>query len=117
MIESLLENEAFVTLFVTGVLIWIIGLFMQKNLPQKINHFIGYRTKRSRQSQESWDFAQSYAIDRMITAAQLMCVLSLVTLFMSLSESNGSLLATFIIVFLLFRVVYFTEKELGKRFK
>ena len=37
------------------------GLFLWKCPPKNINGLIGYRTKRSMQNQESWDFAQRYA--------------------------------------------------------
>ena len=117
MLGNLFENAAFITLFLTGGAIWAIGIYMQKNLPQKINHIHGYRTKRSKQSQESWDFAQAYSFDLMTTAAKQMCLLSLIFLFVNLDETKGSLLATFVIIFLLTRVVFYTEKELGERFK
>lgn len=116
MLGSLVENAAFITLLLTGALIWIIGVFMTDNLPQKINHIYGYRSRRSKQSQEAWDFAQAFAVEHMIKAAQFMCLLSIIFLLIPLNETTGSLLATFIIIFLLFRVVFYTEKELREKF-
>ena len=37
------------------------GLFLWKCPPKDINALIGYRTKRSMESQKAWDFAQCYA--------------------------------------------------------
>ena len=39
------------------ILILVIGLIFQKHAPKEINGFIGYRTRRSMQSQEAWDYA------------------------------------------------------------
>ena len=37
----------------------------QKFPPKKINHFYGYRTRKSMRDQESWDFAQAYSSRQM----------------------------------------------------
>lgn len=39
------------------ILILVIGIIFQKHAPKEINGFIGYRTRRSMQSQEAWDYA------------------------------------------------------------
>lgn len=44
------------TLLCPGVMIGF-GLRFLKRPPKKINHFYGYRTRRSMSSQEAWDFA------------------------------------------------------------
>ena len=37
--------------------LFAIGVVMAKRPPKRINHFCGYRTKRSMESQAAWDFA------------------------------------------------------------
>ena len=37
-----------------------IGVLFQKRPPKRINGICGYRTKRSMQTQETWDFAHRY---------------------------------------------------------
>jgi uncharacterized membrane protein len=49
-----LENSA---LLFQGVLFLSLAFFYLKKPPQKINHFYGYRTRRSMANQEIWDFA------------------------------------------------------------
>ena len=39
------------------ILILVIGIIFQKHAPKEINGFIGYRTRRSMQSQEALDYA------------------------------------------------------------
>ena len=50
----------FVTLLVPVCMIGA-GLFLWFNPPKTINSIYGYRTKRSRYSQEAWDYAQRFS--------------------------------------------------------
>lgn len=50
----------FVTMLVPACMI-LVGLFLWFNPPKEINSIYGYRTKRSRFSQEAWDYAQRFA--------------------------------------------------------
>jgi hypothetical protein len=38
----------------------VVGIVFWTYPPKKINEFYGYRTTRSRKSQEAWDFAQKW---------------------------------------------------------
>ena len=51
---------------VVGVLLIIVGFVMYRFPPKKINFFVGYRTPKSMDSQENWDFSQKYAASEMI---------------------------------------------------
>jgi len=48
------ENSA---LLFQGILFLILGFYYLKRPPKKINHWYGYRTRRSMANQEIWDFA------------------------------------------------------------
>ncbi len=43
------------------VFMLVLGLIVQKFPPKKINHFYGYRTKRSMKNQTVWEAANTYA--------------------------------------------------------
>lgn len=51
---------------VTGAIGLIGGIIFLKNPPKKINWWYGYRTKRSMENQEKWDFAQKIGAENMI---------------------------------------------------
>ena len=53
-----------------------IGLIMAKKPPKRINHFCGYRTKRSMSNPEAWRFANALA-------GKMMCVLGAILLVVS----------------------------------
>ena len=50
------------------VLMIVIGLLWSKHPPKKINAFYGYRTQRSTQNQQTWDFAHRTFADISIWA-------------------------------------------------
>ena len=61
------------TYYICPLIFLVVGVVFWMYPPKKINEFYGYRTTRSRKSQEAWDFAQKYS-------AKMMTVLGLVAL-------------------------------------
>ena len=61
------------TYYICPLIILVVEIVFWMYPPKKINEFYGYRTTRSRKSQEAWDFAQRYS-------AKLMTVLGFVAL-------------------------------------
>ena len=60
MINTILEycNQM---LLCVGIVFILVGLIMYAFPPKKINGLYGYRTQTSMQSQQKWDFAQTYS--------------------------------------------------------
>lgn len=61
------------TYYICPLIFTVVGVVFWMYPPKKINEFYGYRTTRSRKSQEAWDFAQRYS-------AKLMTILGLAAL-------------------------------------
>ncbi len=49
-----------ISAFLVPVIMIIFGIVLVKNPPKSINGVYGYRTRMSKKSQETWDFAQNY---------------------------------------------------------
>ena len=49
------------TYYINTLILTVVGVVFWMCPPKKINEFYGYRTTRSRKSQEAWDFAQRYS--------------------------------------------------------
>ena len=49
------------TYYIDALILTVGGAVFWAYPPKKINEFYGYRTARSRKSQEAWDFAQKYS--------------------------------------------------------
>ena len=49
------------TYYISTLTLTVVGIVFWMCPPKKINGLYGYRTTRSRKSQEAWDFAQRYS--------------------------------------------------------
>ena len=49
------------TSYICPLIFLVVGIVFWMCPPKKINGLYGYRTTRSRKSQEAWDFAQRYS--------------------------------------------------------
>ena len=81
--------------FIIPVLVLLLGFWMYKYPPKKINLFVGYRTNKSMKNKEMWDFANKYC-------GKLWVILGLIMIFL-----------TFVLLILvLLEVIIFTENVL-----
>ena len=93
------------------------GIFVLKYPPAKINTIYGYRTKRSMQSQESWDFAQTYSTKLMVDAAKFITFMGVLAVSVNIMPEAGALLGTMIILAALAYPFVRTETALKDKFK
>ena len=112
------------TCYISTLILTVVGVVFWMYPPKKINEFYGYRTTRSRKSQEAWDFAQRYS-------AKLMTILGLAALIVAatahlfrnrLCINSDCLMLCDICIKLLLPIIVaispiiLTELELRKRF-
>ena len=112
------------TYYINALILTVGGAVFWACPPRQINEFYGYRTTRSRKSQEAWDFTQKYS-------AKMMTVLGLVALIVAaaarlflngLCINSDYLMLYDICITLLFTIIVvlppivLTELELRKRF-
>ncbi len=106
----------FLILVATGLPFAVIGGIFWKYPPKTINYWYGYRTKRSMQSQQFWDFAQVYSSRIMVLVGLALCIVAVPGLFIPLPEWLGVGLSLLIILLAAYAVFYLTEKALKQRF-
>ena len=116
MADNLFNNAAFITLLAAGISIILISLYALRNPPSKINNIYGYRTKRSKQSQEAWKYAQIHGTKRILNAGIIQCFIAILFLFIPQSETVGSLIAVGIIIGSLLISLSMTERDLKNKF-
>lgn len=63
------------TILIPG-LVLLFGAILRKKTPREINAVFGYRTRRSIQNQETWDFAQRYLAKIWMPAGAVMLAVS-----------------------------------------
>jgi len=89
---------------------------MLKFPPKEINNLYGYRTKKSVQSQERWDFAQVYSAKELVKMGIVITLAALTGVLLPLSHELGAGI-TITLLFSLFIIIFIkTEKSINKKF-
>ena len=112
------------TYYICPLIFLVVGVVFWMCPPKKINEFYGYRTTRSRKSQEAWDFAQRYSAKLMTMFGLAALVVAAVAhLFRNCLCINSDFLMLYdICITLLLPIIVaippiiLTELELRKRF-
>ena len=117
MIELHWSSPFFITMASTGIVFWVAGLWVKKRPPKKINDLMGYRTQRSKSSQEAWDYSQQYSSDISIRVGQLMMLAGGLWMFLpSMHPAIETVFACGLIIWGCIHLLTATEKELKRRF-
>lgn len=78
-LNNIFENPLINITFFGGLIFILAGLIMYKFPPKNINSLYGYRTSRSMENQEKWDFAQNYSTKEMMKLGFLLLISSLLS--------------------------------------
>ena len=118
MVESIVILS--VNVIIPIVLI-IVGLISRKHIPANRNGAVGYRTKRSRSSQEAWEFANKKMGNIMFKSGIIMLIASIVisAFFINSDAIVASVVCTVVMVLQCLGIVVdilLVEKELKDRF-
>ncbi len=96
------------------VFMLLVSVLFVKFPPKKINHFYGYRTRRSMANQEIWKAANDYSAKMMVKITLLSLIFPPILYFI---YPEYNFLTTIIIhTILLLSTLYFTEKHLNSNF-
>lgn len=109
-----MEENSLVHL-VLGPLMLVLSLIFKFFPPKEINDFYGYRTKRSKKSQEAWDVANAYSFNLMIIASLSTIILQLI-LILTVSKDNSIMISAAGLVMFLVGTIPLTEMHLKKHF-
>ncbi len=111
------QNVMLIILTSMGVGFFLVGVLLVFFPPKTINGLYGYRTSRSMQSQEAWDFSQKYSSKIMLILGIIYTSLGILSIFLPrIEEITASLISIGIILLGVFIMFFKTEKELAKRF-
>ncbi|GAB2496190.1 SdpI family protein [Algoriphagus taiwanensis] len=117
MISLQFESSLFWIPLTTGLIFLLVGGMMKNYPPEEINGLYGFRTRRSMQSQEAWNFAQTKGADQMILAGKIGLLLRLLGLFIP-STGKWDLFLGLIWVFAASGgMIYSVERALIQKFE
>lgn len=98
-----------------GPLILILGLVFRAYPPKKINDLYGYRSKRSKYSQETWDYANNISSNYIIKIGITTTLLQ-ISIYSLYGHESSIIIATIFMVFSLVVSIFFTEQKLKEKF-
>lgn len=101
---------------ISGLVFLIAGGWMRLLSPKTINPFVGYRTRRSMASQESWDFAQKYAGGVMTIGGIILLSVSALCFLGDLSFLVQFILTLSMMVATVLGMLFLTERKLKRSF-
>lgn len=107
--------------FTVPVLMIVVGKVLIKNPPKTINGIYGYRTKRSRVNQNTWDFAQLYCGKLWWKIGWIMLPFSIIGMLPVIGKNDdivGGVGAVIITIqcIIMFVSIFFVERALAKKF-
>lgn len=87
----------------------VAGLITKYKPPTKINPTYGYRTKRSKKNQSSWEFAQRFSAQWMLISGLLMIPIAFASYFMDTQNMTNIVLLIFITLIISLLPLILTE--------
>lgn len=108
--------EMFLPQLILSLVFVLAGLIMAKYPPKKINPIYGYRTLRSMQSQEAWNYAQRVSSRRMVLSGIAGLLVFIAAWMLEFSEGIHAMLMIATLILSLVYVVYNVERNLKKKF-
>ena len=111
----------FLTYTLLPLLIAVLGFILMKHPPKRANALIGYRTRRSRGSDEAWAFAQVYSGRLMGILGSFGVVLAVIPQLFTINSSEQIIsyvgLATLVTSFSAIVIaIVLTERKLKRKF-
>lgn len=97
------------------------GILFSKNVPKHINGKFGYRTHRSMENKDTWNFAHKYCGRLLLYTGLVLVFLSFGAVY-AYTVINESLVSTVLLavvfaeIILLYIVFFMTERALKKRY-
>jgi len=111
------QNVIFIILSIIGVGFLALGVFLMKFPPKRINGLYGYRTSRSMQNHDAWNYSQRYSAKIMVVLGIVYLFLSLGSLFVpKIDDVYSAILSIVIVLVGVFVMFYKTERKLAKKF-
>ena len=103
------------------IIMILIGVITMRDIPEKVNNYVGYRNARSMKNIDTWRFANRYSgrVLRKLGVIGFIVSIIVTILGLLLSLEVLGILSIFLVVFqlcLIFSSIYFVERKLKEKF-
>lgn len=110
-----MNSMLIITNLAIGPLLLILALIFKAFPPKKINWAYGYRTSRSKKSQEAWDAANKYSNDLMLWVA-IITITAQVVLYFVFAPATALVISCTVMCILLIIIIFVVENYLKENF-
>lgn len=111
------DNLIFIIPVSTGLIFVIAGFVMLMFPPQKINNLYGYRSSRSKKSQESWDYAQKYSSKELIKFGVLLALSGLLGFIFQPIRDTAMIIGLGLVIITVIVLIIRVESAIKNKFK
>jgi hypothetical protein len=112
-----MNNALFFIPILTGTFFLIVGFIMLKFPGKKINSSYGYRTFRSMENQQTWDFAQLYSAKESIKLGIILALCSIVGIWYNPNKGITIILGLILIIGPAIILITNVERAIKRKFR
>ncbi|TFG78600.1 MAG: SdpI family protein [Flavobacteriales bacterium] len=109
-----MDWELFIGATITAFLFIVSGLLWRRFPPKKINHFYGYRSRRSMANQEIWDHANTLGPKMFVYLGIILLVIGIISY--SMYPNASPIISLFAMLIGIGAGMYWCETQLDKQF-
>ncbi|WP_338103392.1 SdpI family protein [Methanolapillus millepedarum] len=103
------------------VILFMVGIWMYKFPPKKVNYYMGYRTPRSKRSPEAWREANRYSSKLLVEFSLILIAVTLWLWFLKDPTdeyaAQMAFIDTFLLLLFMVLLIIMTERHLKKMFE
>lgn len=107
-----MTHSVLIPLILIPLIMLILGVLLLLNPPKNINSFVGYRTKRSKENQKSWDYAQRKLGESFVILSIVNFIIPLTFYLLNIKTEYTFIVFFIVQIFILISPIFFIEKHL-----
>ena len=115
-IDELSQNPLINITSSVGLIFIATGFIMHKFPPKTINSLYGYRTAKSMESQEKWDFAQKYSSIEMMKLGLVLSISSFLGFITTFNNFTNMIIGLGLMFLMVIALIWRVEKAIKAKF-
>ena len=117
LIDEISKNPLIHIPFSVGLIFIAAGFIMFRFPPKTINSIYGYRTTKSMESQEKWDFSQKYSSIEMMKLGLILSISSLLGFITTFNNFTNMIIGLGLMLLMVITLIWRVEKAIKEKFK
>ena len=115
-IDKISDNPLINIPFSVGLIFLAVGFIMYKFPPKTINSLYGYRTSKSMENQDKWDFAQEYSSKETMRLGLLLSLSSVLGFITNFNNFTNMIIGLSLMFLMAIILIWRVEKAIKTKF-